>query len=264
MSTPSNGLSDHRGISHSRRSTAGPQVKLRLLGQFELSATDLPVSVSWNSQRLLAFLALRSGAAPRESLARALWPDAPAHRLHATLRSVLWRLRQCCSLIVESSATEVRLADRVAVDVLLSTDVARRLLDCSAPLSQEQLSLAMYANFRDDLLPTWVDEEWLAADRERFRQLRLHSLDLLCERLNAAGWHGAAIDAGLASVSADPFRESARRALIKAYLAEGNFQLASAELDRYRKLLTDELQCEPSQSLRRLIAQRHVLSFSTC
>lgn len=259
MGAPLNTVSNHRGVLLSRDSARRPRAKLRLLGQFGLCTMDIPISLSWNSQRLLAFLALTAGTAPRERLARALWPDAAPHRMHSTLRSVLWRLRQCCPLMIESSATEIRLTDGVTVDVLQSTAVARRLLDYSVPPTQEQLSLAMHANFRDDLLPAWVDEEWLTADRERFRQLRLHALDRLCERLTAAGWHGAAIDAGLASVFADPFRESARRALIKAYLAEGNFQLAIAELDRYRKLLYDELQCEPSRSLRELVARSNDL-----
>ncbi len=248
-------LSDHREVPVSRTSAANTRdsVELRLLGRFELSIGDRPVPVGWNGQRLLAFLAMSAGVATRDSLARALWPDAPAHRLHPSLRSVLWRLRRCCSPALESSVTELRLADHVLVDVLMSTDVARQLLDRSAPVSQEQLRLAMRANLREDLLPTWVDEEWIAADRERFRQLRLHSLELLCEQLTAARWHGAAIDSGLASVAADPFRESARRVLIKAYLAEGNFHLAISEFNNYRKLIRDELKCRPSQELRGML-----------
>jgi DNA-binding SARP family transcriptional activator len=259
MGTASPGLSDHREVLFSTHIAASPQLELRLLGRFELRSANRSVPVGWNGQRLLAHLALRAGAAAREDLARALWPDVAPHRLHSTLRSVLWRLRRSCSMVVDSSTNQLRLADRVAVDVLLSTEVARQLLNYSVPPSPEQLGVAMRTNFREDLLPTWVDEDWLAADRERFRQLRLHSLDLLCERLTAAGWHGAAIDAGLASVSADPFRESARSVLIKAYMAERNFQLAAAELGRYRKLLHDELGCEPSRNLCQLIAGGHDL-----
>jgi DNA-binding SARP family transcriptional activator len=64
---------------------------------------------------------------------------------------------------------------------------------------------------------------------------------MLCERLTSAGWHGAAVDAGISAISADPFRESARRVLIEAYLAERNFHLAIAEFQAYRQLLRGEL-----------------------
>jgi DNA-binding SARP family transcriptional activator len=99
-----------------------------------------------------------------------------------------------------------------------------------------------------------VDEEWVTVDRERFRQLRLHSLEMLCERLTEAGWHGAAVDAGLVAISADRFRESGRRVLIAAYLAEGNIHLAISEFNAYCQLVRSELKCEPSQELQELAA----------
>ncbi|MGI8450458.1 MAG: AfsR/SARP family transcriptional regulator [Streptosporangiaceae bacterium] len=185
-------------------------------------------------------------------LARTLWPDIPEGRLRSYLRSVLWRLARCCPGTVEVSASELRLASHVTVDLWQSTAVAWQLFDRSAAMSGEQLSHAMRVDLREDLLPAWLDDDWLTADRERFRQLRLHSLEILCERLTAAGWHGAAVDSGLSAASADPFRESARRALIKAHCAEGNFHLAVSEFNAYSQLLRSELRCEPSQELREL------------
>jgi DNA-binding SARP family transcriptional activator len=226
---------------------------LRLLGEFELAADDRPVSVGWNGQRVLAFLALHHGPVRRDFLARALWPDIPEHRLHACLRSVLWRLRRCAPDAVEASASELRLGRQIAVDLRISIGVSQQLIDRSTSVSPEQLSRAMRVNLHDDLLPTWVDEDWITADRERFHQLRLHSLEMMCERLTAVGWHGAAVDAGYSSMSADPFRESARRVLINAYLAEGNIHLAIAEYNSYRQLIRSELKCEPSQELRDMV-----------
>ena len=73
----------------------------------------------------------------------------------------------------------------------------------------------------EDLLPGWSDE-WLVVERERYRQLRLHALDKLCLLHAEAGRFALAIIAGLASVSSDPTRESAHRALMRAHLLEGN------------------------------------------
>jgi DNA-binding SARP family transcriptional activator len=230
------------------------EFELRLLGQFEVRSGCRTLSIGGNSQRVLACLALQRGPVRRDVLGRTLWPDLAESRLRSHLRSVLWRLARNCPGAVQASHCDLRLSTHVAIDVRQSTNMARELIDRSVVISPAQLSSAMRLNFDDDLLPAWVDEDWITADRERFRQLRLHSLEMLCERLTAAGWHGAAVDAGLSSVSADRFRESARRALIAAYLAEGNIHLAISEFNAYCQLLRSELKCEPSQELRGLAA----------
>jgi DNA-binding SARP family transcriptional activator len=93
------------------------------------------------------------------------------------------------------------------------------------------------------------------AERERFHHLRLHALEALCDRLTAAGRYGEAVDAGLAAVRAEPLRESAHRALIKAHLAEGNHGEASRQYSSYRQLTLAEFGIEPSAHLRELLLQ---------
>jgi len=212
-----------------------------------------PATVGWSGQQVLAFLAIRRGSVRREFLARSLWPDMPEQRLHAYLRSALWRLRKACPGVVEASTNEVRLAGHVAVDVWHSLSISRQLIDRSTHMQAEQLGQALHVNLHDDLLPGWLEEEWISVERERFRQLRLHSLEMLSERLTSAGWHGAAVDAGMAAVAADPLRESARRVLIEAFLAEGNYHLALAEFHAYRRLLRGEFRCEPSPELLQVV-----------
>ena len=82
-------------------------------------------------------------------------------------------------------------------------------------------------------------------DRERFRQIRLHLLETLCEELLEAGRYAQAIEAGYAAVCGEPLRESAYRALIRAHLAEGNTSEAIRQYERFRELLKRELDLEP-------------------
>ena len=103
-----------------------------------------------------------------------------------------------------------------------------------------------------DLLPDCYDD-WALVECERFRQLRLHALEALCERLTEAGRYGEAIDAGLAAVRGEPLRESAHRALIKAHLAEGNYVEAGRQYEVCRRIVRDELGIEPSDGLRKLV-----------
>ena len=88
-----------------------------------------------------------------------------------------------------------------------------RELDEIAEVNEEVLSA--------DLLPDWT-EDWVLMERESYHQLRLRALEALCRRLTANGRFGQAVQAGLAAVSGEPLRESARQALIEAHLAEHN------------------------------------------
>ena len=97
----------------------------------------------------------------------------------------------------------------------------------------------------------------MLVERERFHQLRLHALEASCDRLITAGRCGEAIDAGLAVVAAEPLRESAHRALIRAHLAEGNQGEAHRQYQLCCEILRDELGVEPSNTLRALLSKDH-------
>jgi DNA-binding SARP family transcriptional activator len=102
------------------------------------------------------------------------------------------------------------------------------------------------------LLPDWYDD-WAVAEAEAWRQLRLHALDALAERLTAAGKFADATSAALAAVKAEPLRETAHAALISVYIAEGNRAEALDAYERYRGMLMIELGLEPTKLLHDLI-----------
>ena len=103
-----------------------------------------------------------------------------------------------------------------------------------------------------DLLPDWYDD-WAIAEAEDWRQLRLHALDALTERLLAQGRHADAIGAALAAVKAEPLRETAHANLLRVFLAEGNRSEALLAFERYRAMLKTELGLEPGLELQALI-----------
>lgn len=195
-----------------------PTPHLHLLGAFQLILNHRPVPVTIGSQRLIAFLALHDRPLPRTYIAGVLWPEVPTSRANANLRAGLWRLPQPCRRVVDQSAQDLRLVD-IQVDLRNATALAQRLMDRTQDCAEGQLGSSARMQLSSDLLPTWYDDDWVLVERERFYQLRLHALEALCDRLVTAGRHGEAIDAGLAAVAAEPLRESAHRALIKAHLA---------------------------------------------
>jgi len=102
-------------------------------------------------------------------------------------------------------------------------------------------------------LPDWYDD-WVLIERERHRQLGLHALEALASRLVQLERYGEAVDAALAAVAAEPFRESAYRALIAAHLAEGNASEALRQYEHFRRLLAEGLSLAPSPRMEALVA----------
>jgi len=221
-----------------------------LLAGFRLESCGHAVELPTSSQRLLALLALSNRDMPRSYLAGCLWIDGPSDRAGGNLRSALWRLRLAGVHLVDTHAHCIRLAEAVHVDIRELEERARRLIDPTCSCQDDDLNDLPLCG---ELLPAW-DDDWVLIERERQRQLQLHVLEALCERLVAKGRFAPAICAGLAAVNGEPLRESAHRVLIKAHLAEGNRGEAIRQYRHYRALLRKELDLEPSTHLTELMA----------
>jgi DNA-binding SARP family transcriptional activator len=223
-------------------------LNLRLLGRFELRRDGCPLHVSPSSGRLLAYLGIRSEPVSRGTAAAELWPDCTDVRAAANLRSALWRLPgHDQGGLIAASPHSLALDAGVSVDL---RDLTRQVGPGGAARSPgADVDVDV---LRQDVLPEWP-EEWLTGTREWFRQIRLHALEALCDRHRDDGRLGAALDAGITAVAADPLRESAHRRLALVHIEEGNFAEALRQYDVYRKLLRVELGLPPSPRFRRLI-----------
>jgi DNA-binding SARP family transcriptional activator len=222
---------------------------MNLIGGFELRRDDRTVSLPMNSQRLLGYLALQRRSLLRVHVAGVLWPDATDEHARGNLRSALWRLNRARLALVHATSSHLRLTADVTVDLWDTTALARGVLDGTREPPDPELSDALLTS---DLLPDWYDD-WAVLERERYRQLRLHALERLCERLAEVGRFAQAVEAGLSAVAGEPLRESAHRALIKLYLAEGNRGEAIRQYRLYVDLVRDELGVGPSSQLCELV-----------
>jgi two-component SAPR family response regulator len=109
----------------------------------------------------------------------------------------------------------------------------------------------MISAFAGELLPDWY-EDWLIAARERWREIRVRTLELIAHRQTDTRNWMAALEAARAAVLIEPLRETSRRVLIGVYRAEGNHGQAVKEFESFRALLGRELEIEPSSALRAL------------
>ncbi len=171
---------------------------LSLLNAFELRCGGRAVGLPPSAQRLLAFVALHEHPLQRAYVAGTLWLDSSDERAAASLRSSLWRLNRPGHVLVDATGTHLCLASAVDVDLRRAFALARRLLDGSA--DHDDLD-AGEAALGGELLPDWYDD-WLVFERERFRQVSLHALEALAERLVRAGEVARALEAALSAVRA--------------------------------------------------------------
>jgi DNA-binding SARP family transcriptional activator len=234
---------------------AGAPLRLTLLGGFALQQGGQEVGIGAGGQRLVAFLALRDRPLRRLHVAGTLWPDYSPARSLAVLRTTLWRVNQSGRRVVTATPSHLGLHPDIEVDVRELTAFARRLNASAAGPTSIDLDTVGLGELSGDLLPDWYDE-WLQHEGEALRQTRLHALETLAGALSAAGRHADAIQAALTAIHLEPLRETAHRTLIETHLAEGNWSEARRQFHRCRRLLREELEVEPSESLRRLFEEK--------
>jgi DNA-binding SARP family transcriptional activator len=230
-----------------------PTTHVSLLDGFELSiggvnpettVRDVPYGV----QRLIAHLSV-CRCRTRRTIASQLWPDVPETHAHANLRSALWRARRAAPGLVVVSGSAVALADDVRVDVQEFMDWTGAVLDPTVPVDR---ILTPATALSGELLPGWYDD-WVLLERERLRQLRMHVLEVLADKLIHAGRFGEAVQAAYAAVRDEPLRESAHRAVVRVHLAEGNLVEALRAYRSFRDALDRELGVMPTRQMEELM-----------
>lgn len=90
-------------------------------------------------------------------------------------------------------------------------------------------------------------------EAESWRQLRVRALEALAEQLISAQRFCDAAAAAMAAVGAEPLRETARAALIRVHIAEGNQWEAVREFRCFSRLLQSELGLKPTARLEALV-----------
>jgi DNA-binding SARP family transcriptional activator len=198
------------------------------------------------AQRLIAHLSL-CGRPGRGAIAGQLWPDVPEDHAHGSLRSALWRVQKAVPGLVDVSGGALGLAAGVRVDVREFTAWAEGVLDPDVAVEGVP-AMAL----RGELLPGWYDD-WVLVERERLRQLRLHALEVLADKLVGVRRYGEAVQAAYAAVRTEPLRESAHRAVVRVHLAEGNLAEAVRAYEAFRALLGDELGVAPTPQMTQLV-----------
>jgi len=223
-------------VDQRRSDAASPgRHRVTVLGSFSVTREATPVPLGSDVGRLVAYLAVHRGPQRRADVAGDVWPGLTAalarHLLDEALASVD-AVAAAAGLL--DTGPLLALHPDVSVDLDEAMALVRELAGAPGRAPDDPLRGAEL--LRADILPGWT-AAWLAVERERFRQIRLNALEELSGVLSAHDRHDEAVALAEEAVRTAPSRDSARRALIEAHLAQGGIAEAVAQYDEYQELL---------------------------
>ena len=216
----------------------------------ELQGRRLEDSLRGRQGRLLfSYLAInRERPVRRDELAEALWSGKGAPPAYESLLAPpLSRLRKALGPGVLEGRSELQLI--LPPDAWIDWEVAPRLLKRARETGDWDAAAEAVEICERGLLPG-LEAPWIDTRRGELADLRVEALETLAivgTRL-AAHWPEAE-QAARAAVQAQPFRESARAALMEVLRARGNANEALRVYEDIRVLLREELGSSPGSAL---------------
>ena len=234
---------------------AHPGLRVRVLGGFAVEGIEERALGTRKARLLLKRLAVAGGRpVAADELAAAVWGDDLPQKANDQLSVLVSRLRSVLGAdrLPRGDAGYQLCADWFDLDELdrRADEMAERLAagELGAALGAAQAALALAAG---PLLPEedapWVDEARPAAQRVINRA----SL-LAADAALAAGEAGAARAAARGLLDADPYDESALRALMRADAMSGRPGAALAHYGAFRRRLSEELGVDPAPETEQL------------
>ncbi len=235
----------------------GELTRIQLCGRLivELQGRRLEDTLRGRQGRLLfAYLALhRDRPVRRDELAEALWSGKGAPPAYESLLAPpLSRLRKALGPGVLDGRSELTL--RLPDDAWIDWEALPQALKTarSNPDPQQAFDAAKAAlEIADGGLLPGLDAPWIDSFRSELGDLRVEALETLAAagaKLGGPAAHEAE-QAARAAVEAQPFRESARAALMEVLRARGNVAEALRVFEDVRILLREELGASPGAAL---------------
>jgi DNA-binding SARP family transcriptional activator/predicted ATPase len=244
------------------------QLRLTLLGglQVTLGGSRVTDFTSKKAPALLSYLAVTGRPHTREALSGLLWGESSEDRARASLRTVLWDLRQRMApfLVIDRQRAGFKADSSHWVDVVVfSQHIETAIPDVAsgkAPpsegalltLEQVEALQAAVSLYRGNLLAGFyvsdapAFEEWVLKKREWARHLAIQALHRLIGHHLAGGTYSTGIDTATRLLEIAPWKEEAHRQLMTLLALSGQRSAALAQYETCRRMLAEELGVEPT------------------
>lgn len=233
-------------------------IHLMLLGNVELTADDAGALQTplRHSKRvaLLAFLGVArpAGYHRRDKLAALFWPELPADRARAALRTTISRLRDDfgAELILGRGSDEIA-ADltRIRTDVLeFDAAILARRFDDAVRLYRGPFLDGVHVEGAGDEL-----EDWLVGERARLRDALLCALSGIADGAEHRGELAMAVTAARRALDVSPYDEILARRLVALLVASGNRGGAMHVIEEFVRRLREDLDVEPAEETKAIV-----------
>ncbi|GIK59055.1 MAG: protein kinase [Chloroflexi bacterium] len=228
---------------------------IHLFGSPDIRLGGAPIGgfVSTKAPALLAYLAVTGRPHSRDTLVALLWGEMADADAKNNLRQTLSNLRKLLEpyLLITRDAVQFNTAVPHTLDTAQFENHLHRARDATLPTRMAALQQATALYQGDFLAGFYVRdapefEEWLLAQRVRYRELALHALHTVTGHHLERGEYGRAIDAATRLLALDPWREAAYRQLMQALTHSGQRVAALAQYETCRRVLAKELGVSPS------------------
>ena len=254
---------------------------LALLGPFQATLDGRPVEglTSDRLRGLLAYLAVERGRQhPRERLAALLWPERTDQEALSALRNALSKLRGALGDRRSSGDRRSPSDGQAPSPLLLVTRSTMQLNpagDCWLDVAEFERLAGQDLTGLEDLLGLTAAvelyrgpflhglsvgdspafDEWMLFRGEEYRRTVLEMLGRLASLQAARGAYAEAARWARRQLDLEPYREVAHRQLMAALALGGERPAALAQYEACRRLLAEELGCEPDDETQALYAQ---------
>lgn len=239
-------------------------LELKLLGPPEVRHGDREVDFRTSKAlAMLAYMCLEPGLHAREHLAALLWPESESGPARANLRSTLMYLRKPLRHPNERQDNPHLHVNRQALgfnfdaDYRLDLGLWSGLPAEPTPETVEELLEVSRGEFMQgfSVANAGPFEEWLRAQRERWRVDLAGHFDRLTLQMRERNRGSLAQRAALRWTELDPFNEAAYRRLMRTTWTDGDRSGALRAYERLCHLLDEELDLEPAPETQALAAR---------
>jgi DNA-binding SARP family transcriptional activator/tetratricopeptide (TPR) repeat protein len=238
-------------------------IDLRLLGRFVVLRDGLEIPAAEFGGRkvraLLRVLATRRGNfVSHDALTEMLWGDRPPADPAANLQVLVNRARRALGrpelVVTGPGGYALDGGDGCVVDAEQFLDAVERARE-----QDGRAALAQYASALDGWSGEPLSEDayadWAVEYRARLTRTRQLALEEAAQLALDIGETMQAVEFASVAASAEPLREIAVLAYVRALAASGDPASALQRYDDYRRALADELGVDPSEDAQALHAQ---------
>jgi ATP/maltotriose-dependent transcriptional regulator MalT/DNA-binding SARP family transcriptional activator len=236
-----------------------PAVRAFALGRGNVVVGERPVSdLEWRSEKskeMFFLLLSREESVAKEEIFAALWPDLPESKCNSNFHSSLYRLRRALfhECVVREPDGSYGLNSRGVFEsdvqafnrAMLAADVAR---DGDERLLRLEEAVALYKG--PFMSATY--SEWVEPIRRELEERYIEALNELGARKLKDGAYEEGLVLFKSLESVDPFSEAAAAGIMRCHLGQNDGPAAARHYRRFRQLLRDELDEEPSERLQTL------------